>query len=115
MNRLIHQKRINIRKLAQNKNPKVIPVLKRIACNQDEHAKVRKEAMASIGSFGGLAVEPLTDLLFASNDKDVKKTAAHLLHAFEKKEMKHDWTAEMKENLATSITAASLILEGLMS
>lgn len=114
MRSMIHQKRHNIRQLAKGRNPLAIPALKQIAMDKREHLKVRKEAIAAIGGFGGCAVKPLTDILVECPDNEVKKAAGHLLHAFDKKEIKQGWTNDMKESLALSVGMAAILLEGIM-
>ncbi len=115
MCRLTHQKRMNIRALARNRYPSVIVALKGISLNTNEHFTVRKEAIAALGSFGNLAIEPLTEVIITTkdNDRKISKCAFGLLHALNQSEQSNRWDAETKLKLNATIFACAGLIEGL--
>jgi hypothetical protein len=116
MCRLTHQKRLNIRALARNRHPSVIVALKGISLDAKEHMSVRKEAIAALGSFGRLAIEPLTEVILTTkdNNKKMSKCAFSLLHALNQSEQSNKWDAETRLKLNAAVWACAGLIEGLV-
>jgi hypothetical protein len=112
MKKAVAQRRLNIKRLGQARNPDEIPYFKRVALDPTEHPPVRREAVIAIGSFGGEAIRPLTDILVECTDQGTKQTVMHLLCAFGRK-VKTGWTEEMKEQLRSAILLTRVMVEGI--